>query len=157
MISTLLFDFSRVLLDVKDKNYTGLLNDLHRKKSKHPDYNFFDYFGLNVELLNFLDQLKGKYPLYIFTSGSVQNVPVVRKRLDQIFRKIYSSEELGLNKKDPQSYLIIAKDLNKNPNEILFTDDQLENIQAAEAANLLTIHFDSNRQFINEIPQFVII
>lgn len=101
MVNTLLFDFSRVILDVKDKSHTGFLNDLHRKMSSQPDYNFFDYFKLNNELLKFLGVIKDKYPLYIFTTGSVQNVPEVRKIIDPIFRKIYSAEEMGLNKKIP--------------------------------------------------------
>lgn len=157
MVTTLLSDFSRVLLNVKDKSYTGFLNTLHQEMSAKPDYKFFDYFELNEELLKFLETIKDKYSLYIFTTGSVQNVPNVRTRIDPIFRKIYSSEELGLNKKDPQSYLFIAKDLNKNPNEILFTDDQLENIKAAQTAGLPVIHFQSNEQFINDLSKVVVI
>lgn len=157
MITTLLFDFSRVLLDVKDKSYRGFLNDLHRKMSQRSDYNFFDYFKLNEKLLKFLETIKNKYSLYIFTTGSVQNIPDVRKRIDPIFRKIYSTEELALNKKDPQSYLFIAKDLNKNPNEILFTDDQSENIKTARIAGLMTIQFQSNIQFMNEFYKIMVI
>ena len=151
MIKVLIFDFSRVLLNVKDKSYKGFLNNLHKEKFQQPGYNFFDYFELNEELLLFLDKLKDRYPLYIFTTGSVQNVAEVKKRIEPIFRKIYSAEELVLNKKAPQSYLYIAKDLNKKPSEILFTDDQFENIQAAEAAKLVTIHFQSTTQFINDL------
>lgn len=157
MVNTLLFDFSRVILDVKDKSHTGFLNDLHRKMSSQPDYNFFDYFKLNNELLKFLGVIKDKYPLYIFTTGSVQNVPEVRKIIDPIFRKIYSAEEMGLNKKNPQSYLFIAKDLNKNPNEILFIDDQLENIKAARISGFMTLQFQSNMQLMNEFSKIVLI
>lgn len=156
MITSLIFDFSRVLLNVKDKYYKGFLNDLHKEKSKEPGYKFFDYFELNEELLKFLETIKDNYSLYIFTTGSVQDVLEVRKRIDPIFRKIYSSEELGLNKKDSQSYLFIAKDLNKNLHEILFTDDQLENIKAASNAGLATIQFQSTEQFINTLSEFVI-
>lgn len=157
MVTTLLFDFSRVLLDVKEKNYTGFLNDLHREKSKQSGYRFFDYFELNGELLSFLETIKDKYPLYIFTTGSVQNVPDVRKRIDLIFKKIYSSEELDLNKKDPKSYLFIAKDLNKSSSEILFTDDQLENIKSAETAGLTAIHFQNTKQFISELSTKIVV
>lgn len=156
MITILIFDFSRVLLNVKDKNYKGFLNDLHKEKSKEQGYKFFDFFELNEELLKFLETIKNKYSLYIFTTGSVQNVSEVRKRIDPIFIKIYSSEELGLNKKDPKSYLFLAKDLNKNPEEILFTDDQLENINAASKAGLATIKFKSTEQYINTLSEFMI-
>lgn len=157
MVTALLFDFSRVLLDVKDKEYKGFLNDLHKKMSEQPGYKFFDYFELNNDLMSFLDKLKDKYPLYIFTTGSVQDVPDVRKKIDLVFKKIYSSEELGWNKKDPNSYLSIAKDLNQKPSEILFTDDQSENIMAATTANFVTIKFDSNKQFMQDVSQYVVI
>jgi len=157
MVTTLLFDFSRVILDIRDKTYKGFLNDLHREKSKQPGYNFFDYFELNEELLHFLETIKDRYSLYIFTTGSVQNVPEVRKRIDPVFGKIYSSEELDLNKEDSRSYLFIAKELDKEPSEILFTDDKLANIKSAEAAGLITIHFQSTEQFINELSKIVII
>lgn len=149
MITVLLFDFSRVLLNVKDKSYSGMLNTLHKETSSQPGYNFFDYFELNEELLKFIDTIKDKYSIYIFTTGSVQNVPEVKKRIGPYFRKIYSSEELGLNKRDPQSYLFIANNLNKKPEEILFTDDQIDNIETARAAGLETIHFQSTWQFIS--------
>lgn len=157
MISTLLFDFSRVLLNVKDKSYTGLLNTLYKEMSVNPNYKFFDHFELNEELLGFLTSIKNKYPLYIFTTGSVQNVAEVRKRIDPVFKKIYSSEELGLDKKDPQSYLYIAKELGKLPEEILFIDDQVENIKAAGTAGLTTIQFKSNEQFVSELSKIMVI
>lgn len=157
MVTTLIFDFSRVLLNVKDKKCTGFLNTLHKEMSSNPNYEFFDYFELNEELLKFLEKIKDKYPLYIFTTGSVQNVPEVRKRIDPVFRKIYSSEELDLNKKDPQSYLFVAKDLGKSPDEILFTDDQLENVKAADTAGLTTVQFESNEQFVSELSKIMVI
>lgn len=157
MITTLLFDFSRVILNVKDKNYSGLLNTLYKEMSSKPDYNFFNYFELNKELLKLLETIKSKCPLYIFTTGSIQNVPEVRKRIDPIFRKIYSAEELELDKKDPQSYLYISKDLGKSPEEILFTDDQSENIKAAETAGLKAVRYQSNEQLISELSKIMVI
>ncbi|MBI3379480.1 HAD hydrolase-like protein [Candidatus Gottesmanbacteria bacterium] len=157
MISTLLFDFARVLIYPKDKSCKGKLNDLYRNLMRGKTFQFFEHFEFNEELLLYLHTIKNQYGLYMFTSGIIQNVTGVRGKLDKVFKKIYSAEELNLNKKDPQSYLFIAKDLNKNPGEILFTDDQLEFINAAENAKLVTIHFQSNKQFINELSKIMVI
>lgn len=93
MIKVLLFDFSRVILFPKDKNYTGKL----------------------------------------------------------IFKKIYSALEIGLDKKDPKAYSLIAQDLGLKPEEIVFIDDSLENLSAAKSAGLSTIWYQSNDKLFEDV------
>ena len=69
MIATIIFDLSRVLLFPKNKNYKGKLNALHRELSKKPDYDVLKNFEFNDALLNYLDKIKGKVALYVFTTG----------------------------------------------------------------------------------------
>ncbi len=52
MIKAIIFDFSRVLLDVKDKDYMGSLYGRHDELNQTGNYNLFDHFDLNEELLN---------------------------------------------------------------------------------------------------------
>ena len=69
-VTVLLFDFSRVLLFAKERGYTGLLNPLHARLMRcNKRYGFFDYFELNEELLKFLEKIKDKFDLFIFTAG----------------------------------------------------------------------------------------
>ncbi len=154
MITTLLFDFSNTLLFAKDKNYSGGLNKLHKELlAKEQNYNFWNNFELNDELINFLETVKTKFNLYIFTSGSVQNTPVVRERLDKIFSEVYSAEELNVSKKDPEAFLLISKLVKALPNEILFIDDDKQNLEAAGQAGLNTILFKSNIEVIKNINE----
>jgi HAD superfamily hydrolase (TIGR01509 family) len=149
MITTLLFDFSRVILHTKDRNYPGSLNELHSKLSSTKDYSFFDHYELNTELLEFLKSYKNKYTLAIYTTGSIQNVPNVRSKIDQVFSKIYTVHEIGLSKENHEAYDHIAKDLQKNHDEILFIDDQSVNVEAAQSAGL-TGHIYENNQKLFE-------
>lgn len=140
MITTILSDFSRVILNPKDKNYKGTLNGLHKELSeKGENYSFFDYFEFNDEILNLYRQLKNKYSMNVYTTGTIQNTPEVRKIIDPIFEHVYTAKDFGLDKKQPEAYLFIAKKLNKKPNEILFIDDQENNIEAAIKAGLSTV------------------
>jgi len=142
MVTTILSDFSGVILMPKERFYTGTLNALDKDLSaKNPAYFFSDYFEFNTELLDLYRQLKPKYSMNIFTTGTIQNRPEVRQIIDPIFENIFSANEYGLSKKDPTAYLFIAGKLNKKPNEIVYIDDQESNTQAAQQAGLQVINY----------------
>ncbi len=147
MIKAIIFDLSRTLLFPRDSNYKGELNAFHSEHKKEPDYQFLDHFKLNDELLTYLRGIKSMCNLYIFTSGSIQNAPEIKPSLDKIFKKIYSSEDMGLGKKDPEAYSFIAKDIGVRPSEILFVDDSKDNLQAAKQADLEVGHYKEYIEF----------
>ena len=152
----ILFDFSRTLLLPADKTYQGDLNPLHaRLKQENPNYAFLKHFVLNSALLDFLEKIKDKFKLYIFTSGSIQNAPEIRDDLEIVFSGIYSAETMGYSKKDPEAYMQIAKELNFSPNEICFVDDSQQNIKAASKAGLKTILFETNEKLISLLKKIV--
>lgn len=158
MITTILSDFSRVILNPKDSNYKGTLNGLHKELLvKDKNYPFFKYFEFNDEILNLYRQLKTKYSINIFTSGTIQNRPEVRKIIDPIFDNIYTAKDFDLDKKQPEAYLFIAKKLNKNPSEIIFIDDQQTNINAARQAELNTILYIDFQNTLNLLREGVFI
>lgn len=157
MIKTLLFDFSRVLLHPTDQTYTGSLNNLHRELKEDDSYYLFNYFELNQEILDFAKTIKDKFKqslppseikLCIFTTDIIQNDPLIKEKIDPIFDKIYSANELGITKRDPESYKFIADDLGVKPEEIFFTDDTEGNIEAAKEAGLRTYLFVDNEGLI---------
>lgn len=152
MVTTILSDFSRVILNPTDKNYMGTLNGLNKELlEKKGNYPFFDYFEFNDEILNLYKQLRIKFPINIFTTGTIQNRPEVRRIIDTIFENIYIAKDFGLDKKQPEAYLFIAEKLNKKPSEILFIDDQTDNIQAANKAGLNTIQYSKFEGLVLEI------
>jgi HAD superfamily hydrolase (TIGR01509 family) len=152
MNKVLLFDFSRVLLFAKDKTYTDDLNPLHKKlSSEDSNYNFLDYFELNEELLKFLETVKDKFNLYIFTSGSIQNAKEISSQLEKIFIKTFSAEELGVSKKDPNAYSLVVQKIGVTPEEVLFIDDSQTNIEAASSADLNTFLYKDNLSLITTI------
>ena len=156
MITTILSDFARVILNPKDKNYTGTLNELHKNLSiKNMNYSFFDYFEFNNEILNLYRQLKTKYSVNIFTTGTIQNRSEVRQIINPIFDHIYSAKDYGLNKKQSDAYLFIANKLNKKPNEIIFIDDQVNNITAAKKAGLYTINYLNFQETVSLLKKYL--
>ena len=106
MVNTLLFDFSRVILFPKDKAYIGDLNPLHAELRKNPGYRFLDYFELNIDLMRFLREIKSKYELYIFTSGSIQDAPEIQPEIREVFAKVYSAERIGYSKREDRKSVV---------------------------------------------------
>jgi len=153
-INTLVFDFARVLLFPEDNKYPDKLNPLYKQLAQDSKFSFFENFKLNQELLDFLQKQAEKYELYIFTSGTIQDAPELADALS-IFKNIYSGEVMGLNKASPEAYRFLADSLQKKPDEILFVDDMLENIQAAKEVGFHTLHFQSNEQFFKDIENIL--
>lgn len=154
MITTILFDFSRVLLLPNDENYFGGLNDLHAKLKNSAGYNLLDVFQFNEPLLQKIRELKDKFKLYIFTTGSIQEEKPLKEVLDKIFLGIFTVSKIGY-KSDPKSYLKIAGIISTPTEEILFIDDQFKNTQAAKEAGLQTIHFQSNEQLFENLESLL--
>jgi putative hydrolase of the HAD superfamily len=60
--------------------------------------------------------------------------------LEKCFTLFFSSCFLGVRKPDPKIYKIALDITRQKPQEVLFIDDRLENIQSAREAGLQTIH-----------------
>lgn len=155
MITTLLFDFSRVLLHPKDKTYTEGLNKLYKTKRHELDFSFFNFFELNEELLTYLENIKHTVSLNIFTTEDIQNAPEVKKRIRKLFVNVFSAKQLGISKKEATSYLSIAASLHAAPEEILFIDDTQENLLYAAKAGLQTFHYQTNSELIKKLQSML--
>jgi putative hydrolase of the HAD superfamily len=61
------------------------------------------------------------------------------------------SSELGLAKPDHRIYEVLRNTIGHNYHEILFVDDFIENIEAANSLGIQTIHYQSGMNLINQI------
>lgn len=161
MIKVLLFDFSRVLLHPTDSSYTGKLNTLNRAYSgENPlgPYNFWKHFFINEELLDFAQKLKKEKHIKIamFTTDIIQERIEIKEKIKDIFDNIFTARQLskeGLTadtlegiKATKEAFEAISQKLSVTPEEILFIDDTVKNIEAAKKAGCKTIHFAANKK-----------
>jgi HAD superfamily hydrolase (TIGR01549 family) len=79
------------------------------------------------------DELKGKFPIYALSNTNVVHYQFqfprypILKRFDRFF----TSFELAARKPDAEIYLAAARAAGVHPNQCLFVDDSLENVEAA--------------------------
>lgn len=142
-----LSDLGAVLLFPKDKTYNGKLNPLYAQLSQRYNFQFFDHFELNDELLQTYEELKQKGVVcYSVTEGTIQNDPAIQPKLNHVFLKIYSAQSLSLNKQIPQLYVRLAKEIGSNAEQFLFIDDSELNCEAAKSAGMNVHLYTSNTE-----------
>ncbi len=146
MTKSIITDFSRVLLFPKDKKYTGKLNQLHQDLVKNGDYDFWEYFKLNEELLGFYKNQK--LPVYIFTTGHIQEYPPLKQKLEGVFEGIFTATGMDVQKDQKETYEKLAGMIGVEPNEIAYVDDLLKNVEAASKAGCQVIQFTGNKGVI---------
>ncbi|MBA2761145.1 MAG: HAD family phosphatase [Segetibacter sp.] len=133
--------------------------------ARHPEWkeHIEAYYGRWEEMLGgpitgtveILRQLKqsGKYKLYALTNWSHELFPVALQRYEFLHwfdGRIVSGEE-KMRKPQPEFYRVLLDRFNIEPHTALFIDDNLRNVNAADALGIQTIHFHSPQQLKDEL------
>lgn len=113
-------------------------------------------FAWNALLLDFpperiewLEKIGKKYRIFLFSNTNqihydqfiadfTKQYP--GKNFDAFFQKAYYSQHLGLRKPYPESFQAILDEQGLLPEETLFIDDTIKNVEAAKELGLQTIH-----------------
>ncbi len=106
-----------------------------------------------VEILAELRQ--AGYPTAALSNWSVETFPLVRPRFEFLnwFDEIVLSGEVKVNKPDPAIYHILLERINREPQDCIFIDDSLSNIQAARQLGFQAIHFQSPAQLRSDLKK----
>ncbi|HEX2605912.1 MAG TPA: HAD family phosphatase [Flavisolibacter sp.] len=100
------------------------------------------------ERLEWLDQVRRKYRVFLFSNTNQIHydaftagfTAMTGRSFNDYFEKAYYSHEMGLRKPDPESFRFILKEQDLKPEETLFVDDTIKNIEAAQSVGLHTFH-----------------
>ena len=90
-------------------------------------------------VVNALPEIAARIPLYCFSNTNVVHQSVWEQRHAEAlapFRKIYTSWELGCRKPTVEAYRRVAADIGVAPGDILFLDDNHDNVVGARAAGM---------------------
>jgi putative hydrolase of the HAD superfamily len=102
-----------------------------------------------IERLQWLQEIGKRYKIFLFSNTNKIHYDVFTemfheqtgfKDFNRLFVKTYYSHEMGLRKPYPESYLYILNEQQLRPEETLFIDDTLKNIEGAKQVGLQTIH-----------------
>jgi glucose-1-phosphatase len=98
---------------------------------------------LDTELVALLQSLRPRYQTAILSNAwnDARDNFTRLFRLDQVFDLLIISAEEGLTKPDPRVYLLAAERLGVRPEEVVFVDDFIENVEGARAVGMVAIHY----------------
>ena len=91
------------------------------------------------DVAGILPEVASALPLYVFSNTNAVHQESWQSRFESALdpvRKIYASWEIGLRKPDVDSYLAVAHDMGVAPADILFVDDNADNVAGGKAAGL---------------------
>lgn len=99
-----------------------------------------------VERLQLLLELRKRFKLYLLSNTNVIHMDFCKKnffqwngyQLKDFFDKCYFSYEMGLAKPDPRIFTTLLEDAKLQPQECLFLDDGIKNIEEASKLGIQT-------------------
>ncbi|MCX6705617.1 MAG: HAD-IA family hydrolase [Candidatus Woesebacteria bacterium] len=107
------------------------------------------------KLWEILSDLKKQYKLAVINNGNSIALRYWKEKFDfGIFNLYINSGEIGLRKPDPKIYLLTCKKLDVKPEECLFMDDSLENIEAAKKLGMKTIWWNKGENKEKLLTEF---
>ena len=106
--------------------------------------------GFPQKKLDLLETLKGKYNVYLLSNTNnihlqyINNIllPKVNhhSQLDDFFHRAYYSHRMKKRKPDAEIFDQVLQEGNFLPEETLFLDDNLSNVEGAEKLGIKTVH-----------------
>jgi putative hydrolase of the HAD superfamily len=114
-------------------------------------------FWPNQKLISFMKKLKKKYRIAIISNTGALHKNYLSKKynLNKLTTKQVYSYKLGIQKPHPKIYRVALKKLNVKPEEAIFIDDRLENVNGAKKFGMKGIVFKNNKQAIREIEKIL--
>ena len=93
-------------------------------------------------LVDYIRSLHSKYKTGLISNawGDLRDF-IVREKFDDAFDKMIISAEVGAVKPEPKIFQIALQQFGVQPNEAVFVDDFLINVEGAEKVGMKAIHF----------------
>lgn len=113
---------------------------------------FFAGDVVDRELIDFIRSLRPKYK-----TGLISNAwpdlrdYIVEQKFDDAFDNMVISAEVGVMKPEAKIYQIALEQTGVSPNEAVFVDDFIENIEGCEAVGMRGIHFRNPQAVLSEL------
>lgn len=104
--------------------------------------------------IDLVKSLKQRYQLFVLSNTNPFHIQQINQQmirdgnppLESLFQKVYYSYQLHLSKPNPEIYQHITRENGLDPSELLFLDDTLANINAAQALGWGTMQIDTPRK-----------
>ena len=116
-----------------------------------------DYFSgdeLDRGMVGFIQALRPRFKTALLSNASAE-LPELLEELEvtDVFDVIVVSGLVGVQKPDPAIYHIVLERLDVDPQEAVFVDDFVENIEAAQGLGMETLHYRAGLDWRTDLSQ----
>lgn len=159
-----IFDFEAGLV-----NESFLKNSFKNENDININNDDFEYAwcqllrDLPQNRVDFLSDLGKKHPLYLLSNTNSIHIEYLRVRdnskfdqFENAFAKVYYSYNMQSRKPESEIFQKVIDDLKINPEETLFVDDMLDNIETAKKLGFQTWLFDVETDDITKIEDYIL-
>jgi putative hydrolase of the HAD superfamily len=103
-------------------------------------------YKIDPEFTQIAEKLQDNYKLAMLSNDLKEWSEFLRNKfnINKYFATTVISGEIGYRKPDKRIFEILLKKINSNPEECLFVDDKLENLNSASKLGIKTIRFIRN-------------
>ena len=116
---------------------------------------FWSADQVNTELVEYIRKLRPKYKVGLLSNAwnDLRQGMQQRFGFDGLFDELVISAEVGLAKPDPRIFRLAVARLGVQPEQAIFVDDVLANVEAARLIGLQAIHYRHNSQLFQELER----
>lgn len=138
---------------IEAKKRTSTDSSLHTLRQKWSNLYKREANDVDWELLDFIEKLKAKYKIYLFTDTiDVHDEYNKTRNIYERFHGVYKSFEEGVAKAaGKEAYLYLLDKIEANPEECIFIDDLEENIKIANEVDITGIIYKNLDQLKDEL------
>jgi len=117
---------------------------------------FFAGDVVDREIVDLLRSLRPSYHVGLISNAwpDLRDY-IVKQKFDDAFDHMVISGEVGVMKPEAKIYQIALEQAGVSPDEAVFVDDFIENIDGCEALGMHGIHFRNPRQALDELKQIL--
>lgn len=100
----------------------------------------------NQELLEYIQTVRATYRISLISNAASSSLRAILQhhKIEQYFDEVIISSEVGVAKPDRQIFEITLDRLRASPDEVLFIDDNPNNIAAAEKMGIHGVQYTDN-------------
>jgi putative hydrolase of the HAD superfamily len=118
---------------------------------------FFSGDRADTALLDFLRSLRPELKVGLISNAwSGLRAFITGQKFEDVFDEMIISAEVGLMKPDPRIYRLALEKLGAQPQESVFLDDVLVNVEAARSVGMYAIEFTRLDKTLEELKQLLI-
>ena len=118
---------------------------------------FFSGDAVDYVLIDYIRTLRPRYTTAIISNAwdDLRDIIVSKWHIDDAFNEIFISAEIGIAKPDVRIYEYALEKLNIVPEEALFIDDFIENIETARNLGMQGIHFQESSTVMAKLQELL--